>query len=101
MNFHRLYNDPGIVCNTPLVTVFFLEAANIGQIWRMWKEQSAIGQSLVGWFMVWIALVLWWNYYRVVAPAAQRRAYWVTAFGILMNSVVISTVIYFRYFKGI
>jgi len=93
-------NESKYVKYTPLVTVLFLESANVEQIYRMWSEQTAAGQSLLGWFSVWCALVLWANYYRVIAPKENRSAFWVTMFGIGMNSVVMLTVIYFRYLRG-
>lgn len=93
------WSNYSVVRNTPVVTTFFLEAANVGQILRMVKEQSALGQSLIGWALVWCALVLWWNFYRVCTPN-ERRAYWATLVGIAMNTCVILTVIYFRYLRG-
>lgn len=91
----RFWNNPSIVAKTPLLTTFLLEAANVSQLYRMWTEQSALGQSLWGWINVWFALVLWLNFYRVVTPD-QRFAFWATAFGVCMNTMVCLTVIHFR-----
>lgn len=85
-----------LVEKTPIATTLLLEGANVGQLWRMWTERTAEGQSLLGWILVWIALVLWWNFYRVITPK-QHWARWATAFGVFMNSLVILTVLYWRY----
>ncbi len=92
----HLWNDPRWIRMTPLITTFLLETANVGQIWRMWTTQTARGQSLFSWMMVGVALGLWYNFYRVVTPQEifARRC---TAFGVLMNLLVILTVCWFRY----
>jgi len=89
-------NDPRWVSKTPIATVFLLEAANVGQIIRMWTERSALGQSVWSWVSVNLALWLWWNFYRVITPKElwARRA---TAIGIALNSVVIASVVWFRF----
>lgn len=84
----------------PIVTTLLLEWANVAQIVRMMRERNAAGQSLLGWASVWLALVLWAIYYRVVTPQ-HPRAFWATIVGIGMNSVVIGTVVYFRYLRGL
>jgi hypothetical protein len=92
----RLWNDPARVKFTPIVTTGLLEAANLNQLIRMWGEHSARGQSLQGWVCVGLALALWWNWYRVMVPG-DRFARRCTAFGILMNALVVLSVIWFRY----
>jgi hypothetical protein len=91
----RWWSDPKWVDKTPIVTTLLLEGANVAQLIRMWTERSALGQSLVGWLSVSFALVLWYNFYRVVTPAA-RWARWATLFGIGMNALVCLSVMYFR-----
>jgi hypothetical protein len=90
------FSDPKIVSKTPLATVVLLEGANLGQLYRMWSTHTALGQSLTGWILVSIALILWLNFYRVCCPE-QKWAFWATAFGIFMNALVILSVIWFRY----
>lgn len=90
------WNDETIVEKTPVLTTILLESANVGQLYRMWSEWTADGQSLVAWICVNAALMLWLNFYRVCTPE-QRWAIWATAFGVAMNSTVILTVILFRY----
>lgn len=91
-----MWNDKKWVSKTPLLTTFLLEGANVGQIKRMWTEHTAAGQSLVAWMMVWLALVLWFNFYRVITPE-EKFAKYCTLFGVCMNTMVILSVIYFRY----
>lgn len=45
-------SDPKVVAKTPLVTTLLLENANVQQLWRMWHEHTAAGQSLWGWLLV-------------------------------------------------
>lgn len=92
----RWYSDPKIVSKTGVLTVLLLESANIGQVWRMWTERTAAGQSLGSWISVGLALWLWCHFFRVCAPT-ERFAYWSTLLGITMNLLVILTVIYWRY----
>lgn len=92
----KFYRNPVIVNKTPIVTTALLEAANVSQIWRMWTEWTAAGQSLWGWMMVNLALILWLNFY-LTFNRQQKYAIWGTAFGIAMNSTVILTVVFFRY----
>ncbi len=92
----RFWSKPKFVSLTPIVTTLLLEAANVQQIWRMWVQRTAAGQSLTGWLCVNVALILWFNFYRVFTPK-ERFARWGTGVGILLNSAVIFSVLYFRY----
>ena len=95
----RFWNNPAVVGKTPLLTTVLLEYANAGQLYRMWTERTAAGQSLWSWMSVGTALWLWCNFYRVCCPK-EKFALGCTAFGVFMNGLVIATVIYFRYFVG-
>ena len=96
----RFYSDPRVVgWLTPIAAVGLLEIANLNQLYRMWTEWTAAGQSLWGWISVQLALWLWLNFYRVVTPK-ERFAFWGTSLGIGMNMAVILTVIFFRYYLG-
>lgn len=90
-----MISDPKWVARTPILTTVLLEGANVGQLHRMWSEQTAAGQSLVAWGMVFVALVLWANFFRVCTPT-QKWAYRCQCFGIFMNLLVCGTVLYFR-----
>lgn len=93
------WSNPRYVSWTPIITTVLLEAANVQQICRMWGEKTAAGQSLTGWMCVNMALVLWYNFYRVVTPNE-----WIakigTGLGIFLNSMVILSIVYFRYVVG-
>lgn len=90
-------NSRALVEKTPLVTTVLLESANVGQIGRMWREHSALGQSLGAWLLVSAALLLWANFYRVMG---LRLAMQMTLVGVGINLMVVSTVIYFRFLAG-
>ena len=89
----KFLNNPKLVEYTPLVAVPLLESANISQLWQMWSEWTAAGQSILGWCLVNAALFLWWNYYRV---NRLKWAYRATTVSILFNMLVIASAIYFR-----
>lgn len=89
------WRRPSLVSKTPLITTFLLEWANLSQLWRMWGEGTAEGQSLMGWVSVNLALILWLNFY-LTFNRDQKFAIWGTAFGIGMNTAVIGTVLWFR-----
>lgn len=89
--------DPRFVDKIPILTTLMLEGANLSQIRTMWVEKTAEGQSLSGWLMVNLALLLWLHLYRVRTPEL-KWAIRATAFGIVMNFFVILSVVYFRYF---
>lgn len=93
------FSNPKWVSKTPIVTTLMLEIANAGQIWRMWSERTAAGQSLIAWVSVNLALMLWFNFYRVLTPN-EKWALRGTAAGIIMNWGVILSVVYFRYVVG-
>lgn len=97
---HVLRSEPRIVDKTPLVSVALLEAANVQQLFRMWSEHTAAGQSLWAWMTVNVALWLWVNFY-VVFNRDNKFAIYGTALGIVMNTLVILTIIWFRYFAGV
>lgn len=90
------WNDPDVVGNTPFATTFLLEGANVQQLWTMWTKWTAAGQSLTGWMSVGLALLFWTNYYRVISPEQNRKAFCVTLGGCVMNALVILTVLFFR-----
>lgn len=98
-SFHRFRTNPKIVDKTPVVAVSLLELANVQQLYRMWTEYTAAGQSLYGWVCVNVALILWLNFY-LVFNRQNKFAIYGTAFGILMNASVIASVIFFRYFAS-
>lgn len=91
----KFYNNPKLVTWTPLITSAILEWANLSQIWRMYCEGSSASQSLLGWVLVDIAMILWWNYYRVCTPD-QRAALISIKLAILVNIIATAVVVYYR-----
>lgn len=89
----NLLNNKQFVEKTPLLSVVLIEYGNLGQIYRMWHEHSALGQNLSSWISVGAALLLWLNFYRV---NKHPFAYWATVVGILLNAGVWLSVLYFR-----
>jgi hypothetical protein len=90
------WNDRRIVGRTPMLTFVLLEGANLGQIKRLWTERTAEGQSLASWLMVFVALLLWFNFYRVITPD-QKWAIRAGALGMALNALVCLSVVYFRW----
>jgi hypothetical protein len=91
------WNNPGVVGKTPYITMALLESANCWQLWQMWTTRTAAGQSPWGWASVNLALILWWNFYRVIAPQENTLARRVTFVGICINALVIASVLYFQH----
>lgn len=95
-HLRRLLRDQAFVSRTPIISVALLEMANVQQLYQMWTERTAAGQSLWAWICVWLALWLWLNFYLVKTPG-ERWAIRGTILGLTLNSAVIATVIYWRY----
>lgn len=89
-------NDPEIAGKIPIATTFLMGYANVGQLWRMWSCRTAAGQSLWSWLSVGLALLLWCHFYRVCCPD-QKFALRCMQFGVFMNTLVILSVVWFRY----
>ena len=79
----------------PVVCMFLLEFANLGQLYRMWTERTAEGQNPFSWMSVGLALFLWMVWYRTFVPE-QRVAFWATLVGFLLNTAVWISVFYWR-----
>lgn len=92
----RWWDNPVWVGRTPIVTSILLDGGAIGQVIRMWKERSALGQSLTSWTAVVLALVLWANFYRVLTPD-QWWARFTIKISIALNLIVVGSVIWWRY----
>ena len=94
----RFWNDPAVVGKTPIVTVMLLEGANLGHIYKMWSQQSSLGQNSLSLLAVGVALVFWMNFYRVNCPG-EKFAFWATFVGVMLNCSVTATALWF-YFSG-
>jgi uncharacterized membrane protein YbaN (DUF454 family) len=95
----KLLRNDKFASVTPVITALLLEGANVGQLFQMWSERSALGQSVWSWVMVNLALWLWLNFYHVKCPQ-EKFAIWATRAGIFLNSMVVASVVYFRYCVG-
>lgn len=91
----KFLSNKDLVAKSPVLTTFLLEWANVSQLWQMWTQQTARGQSLLAWISVQVALWIWINYYRVLLPEHKfpRVA---TLVGCGLNLLVILSVCYFR-----
>lgn len=96
MKLSAFRKNPKLVDKTPLLAVALLELANVQQLIRMWTTWTAAGQSIGGWLCVQAALWLWLNFY-LVFNRQNKFAIYGTAFGIVMNASVLTTVVLFRY----
>lgn len=92
----RVWNDRVWVGRTPIVTSLLLDGGAVGQIVRMWREGSALGQSLLSWLAVILALVLWANFYRVITPA-QYWARLTILLSIALNAGIVASIVWWRY----
>ena len=86
--------DAKVITYSPVIAQLLLEWANVSQLIRMWTERTAAGQSLIAWFSVNAAILLFINYYRVLK---LRVPMWSAVAGFSFNCAVIVTVVYFRY----
>lgn len=89
-------SNKAIVKYTPIITSLLIESGVLSQMIRMWAMGSAMDQSLLGWIFVWCALLLWFNWYRVFTPD-QKFAKWSTIGGLVINTMAIFTIIWYRY----
>lgn len=91
----KIWNNPDRVKFTPIIARCGFEVANIGFILRMFQTHSSRDQSLLGWSLLLISLLLWVNFYRVCTPE-QKIARYMSIVAALTNLAVFLTVIYFR-----
>lgn len=92
----RCFSDPSFVGRWfPLAGGAFFLWNYFGQLYRMWSQQTAAGQSLAGWIGLWAALWAYWHFYRVCAPQ-ERVAIWTVGAELVVNAAVIATVFWFQ-----
>jgi len=96
MKIREVISDKAIVKYTPILTSLLIESGVVSQLIRMWVNGAAADQSLIGWILVWFALLLWFNWYRIFTPD-QKWAKWSTVAGLAINTVAIFTVIWYRF----
>jgi uncharacterized protein with PQ loop repeat len=84
------------VSRYPAFAAILIEFGHMGQVARMWREQTSAGQSLTGWVILAIALCMWLRFYQVITPK-EKFAKWATLSSIFMILFVIVTIVWFRY----
>lgn len=86
-----------IIRLTPVITTSIFGMSTLGHVARMWSERSAEGQSLTSWLLAMLALLMWYNWYLVVAPE-ERTARWSCLASVALESLAVISIIRFRYF---
>ena len=79
----------------PVVATGFFEIATIGQIVRMIREQSSMGQEPLSWLLAAAGLFGFGLWYRYTVPE-QRLPRYAAYIGGGANFVALGTVIYFK-----
>ncbi len=92
MNF---LNDPKIISKTPILSIGLMQISNLFQMYKIWSEKSADGQSLVGWILVEIALFIWLHFYYICCPK-ETTAIFSNYLAIIINFLVILSIIKFQ-----
>lgn len=81
----------------PVVATVIFEIATIGQILRMFSEQSAAGQEPLSWLLVTVGLSGWMFWYKITIPD-HKLVFYSVAVGTAVNSIAFITCVYFKYF---
>ncbi|MBW3545141.1 MAG: hypothetical protein KY428_05990 [Bacteroidetes bacterium] len=71
----KFWKNPEIVKYTPVITTLLLETSTLSHIATMWVKGTAAGQSMLGWLLVFTALLLWYNWYSVFTPDQKFAKY--------------------------
>jgi len=85
-----------LAAQAPIGASVLMEAGSVGQVVRMWRVHSALGQNPWSWASVLAALLLYCWHYRVCAPQLvwARRACWLS---VVVVGAVLITVLYFNH----
>lgn len=75
-----------------------MEIAVVGQMIRMFREHSALGQEPISWGLVTLGLVGWVLWYTRMTPEHKVPRY-SAMIGCAMNFTGFLTVCYFRYWQ--
>ncbi|HLK85410.1 MAG TPA: hypothetical protein VKT27_02810 [Candidatus Binataceae bacterium] len=93
----KFWNDPKYVSQIPYVTTALFSFGALSQLYRMWAYRTAAGQSLVGWSVVTLALVLFLQFYRVIIPK-EKVAFYSCLGETFLYAAVIASIVYFRHY---
>lgn len=90
-----MWNNKKWVARTPLLSTLLVESANLIQLARVWREGTGQGQSILAWVCIGLALVVRFNYYRVILPN-QRLARLCVLVGMVINVALIFSLFIIR-----
>ena len=90
-----MWNNKKWVARTPLLSTFLVESANLIQLARVWQEGTGRGQSITAWMCIGLALLVRFNYYRVIMPN-QRLARICVLVGMVINVALIVSLFLIR-----
>lgn len=90
-----MWNNKKLVNRTPLLSTFLVESANLMQLARIWQEGTGKGQSITAWVCIGLALVVRFNYYRVIMPNQSLARMCVLA-GMAINVALIVSLFIIR-----
>jgi hypothetical protein len=80
----------------PVIASLMFEAATGGQIIRMFREQSALGQEPISWFLVFIGLFGWYRWYTIRTPT-EKLARYTALVSSFINLFAFFVCVYFKY----
>lgn len=80
-----------VIDSLPMLASVLIEAGNLGQLYRMWTQHSALGQNVWSYVAVLAALIMWLLYYRF--RLGRTLAYYVTWIAVFMMAAIIVTII--------
>lgn len=80
------------------MSMAMMEVAVVGQMFRMFRERSALGQEPFSWAVVTLGLSGWVLWYTKMTPEHKVPRY-SAMIGCGMNFVGFLTVCYFRYWQ--
>jgi hypothetical protein len=92
----RWVSNPAWVGRSTILATGLFAWSYCEQLWRMWSTHTAAGQSIPGWIVMFAALLIFLNFYRVCCPK-EKLAYWGTVAELVLNATVIASVTYLRW----
>jgi hypothetical protein len=80
----------------PVISTVAFELSTIGQIARMVRESSALGQEPISWLLCVLGLVGWAYWYRQMTPQ-HPVPFYTALLGAGCNSIALFITIYYRW----
>jgi hypothetical protein len=81
----------------PAIAATMFELATGGQIIRMIREKSALGQEPISWLLVSLGLFGWYQWYKVKTPD-KKLAQWTAFISCWVNVIAFIISVYFKYY---